>query len=96
MFTVEVTLKTVPATVSVQRKELSDAEALYQQLLGALRDENLGVIELTCERQEDKKVAFLGSQVLSVQLSGKAKSSSSGGRPPGFLALATEDEGEDS
>ncbi len=96
MFTVEVTLKTVPATVSVQRKELEDAEVLYQQLLGALRDENLGVIELTCEHQEDKKVAFLGSQVLAVQLSGKAKSSSSGSRPPGFLALATEDGDGDS
>ena len=97
MYTVEVTLKTVAATVSVQRKELSDAEALYQQLLGALRDENLGIIELTCERQEDKKAAFLGSEVLSVQISGKPKSSSGGSRPPGFLALATEDDGgEDS
>ena len=96
MYTVEVTLKNVPATVTVQRKELDDAEALYQQLLGALRGENSGVVELTCERQTEKKAAFLGSEVLSVQLSGKAKSSSSGSRPPGFLALATESEDENS
>lgn len=96
MYTIEVTLKNVPATVSVQRKELEPAEEVYQQVLAALRGENSGLIELTCERQEDKKAAFLGSEVLSVQISGKPKSSSSGSRPPGFLALATEDENGDS
>ena len=94
MYTIEVTLKKVPAPVTVQRKELDDAEALYQELLKTLRGENSGLVELTCEHQTEKKAAFLGSEVLAVQVSGKGGATASGRRPPGFLAAELGEDNE--
>ncbi|MEM6503296.1 MAG: hypothetical protein AAF685_15860 [Cyanobacteria bacterium P01_C01_bin.89] len=91
MYTIEVTLKSISSTtVSVQRKELDDAKVLYGELLATLRGENGGLVELTCEDQEDKKVAFLGADVMAVQMTGKGRATSSGRRPPGFLAAELE------
>jgi hypothetical protein len=37
MYTVEVTLRGTPLTLSVQRKELSDAETLYRSGFNSIR-----------------------------------------------------------
>ena len=51
MFIIDVSLKNTPVTFSVQRKTAEDAEALYQQLLEALRSGHPAVMEFTCEHQ---------------------------------------------
>jgi hypothetical protein len=88
MYTVEVLLKQVAASLSVQRKELADAEADYQRVLAALRGETTGVIELMCDRQVGKRVSVLASEVAAVQLTEKQGAASGGARVPGFLAAA--------
>lgn len=88
MYTVEVLLKRVAASLSVQRKELADAEADYQRLAAALWGEATGVIELTCDRQVGKRVSVLASEVVAVQLTEKQGAASGGARVPGFLAAA--------
>ena len=88
MFTIDLTLKNTPFPLSVQRKSAEEAEALYQQIMTAMRSGNPDIIELTCDRQTEKKVAIRSSEISGVQMSQKASTAAAGGRPPGFFALA--------
>jgi hypothetical protein len=83
MYTIDVTLKYSPIAVSVQRKDQEDAEALYQQILTAMRS-TPQLIELTCEKQPEKKVSLFSDQISAVILSQKSGAAASG-RPTGFF-----------
>jgi hypothetical protein len=83
MFTIDITLKGTPLTLSVERKESADAEALYSQLLKAMQTGEPTAIELTCDRQTEKKVGILSSQISAIQVSDKSNPGGSG-KPPGF------------
>jgi hypothetical protein len=87
MISIDLTLKYSPIPVSVQRKEEADANALYQSLVEALKSPTPQVIELTCDKQTEKKVALLSDQITAVILSQK-DGSSAAGRVPGFFAPA--------
>jgi predicted kinase len=78
MFTIDLTLKGTSMALSVQRKEAEAAEALYQQILQALKTGNTAVIELTCDKQPEKKIALLCSEISAVQLSDKSASNTAG------------------
>jgi hypothetical protein len=87
MYTIDLTLKYTPIPVSVQRKEATDADTLYQKITAAMRSPTPELIELTCEKQPDKKVAVLSDQISAVIVSQK-DSAAATGRVPGFLSLA--------
>ncbi|MBF2026619.1 MAG: hypothetical protein IGS48_07620 [Oscillatoriales cyanobacterium C42_A2020_001] len=87
MFIIDVSLKSAPVTLSVQRKSPEDAEAAYQTILDAMRSGDHKLVELTCEHQPGKKVSVLGSEVAAVQVYEKSSTATSSGRPPGFFAL---------
>ncbi len=89
MFSIDVTLKYSPMPVSVQRKEAVDAEALYKLITTAMRSPTADLLELTCEKQTEKKVALMSDQISAVILSQK-DGSASAGKTPGFFALAQE------
>jgi hypothetical protein len=91
MFTIDLTLKGTGMALSVQRKEAEAAEALYQQLLNALRAGGTEVIELTCDKQPDKKIAILSSEISAVQLSDKA-SAATAGRTVSFFGRGKDEE----
>ena len=83
VYVIELALRMSPVPVSVQRKELADADALYQQIRQALDHGQPRLLELTCEKVEGKKVTLLVSEVLAVQLYEKA-SATGGSKRPGF------------
>ena len=83
VYVIELALRMSPVPVSVQRKELADADALYQQIRQALESGQPRLLELTCEKVEGKKVTLLISEVLAVQLYEKA-SATGGSKRPGF------------
>lgn len=85
MFSIDLTLKNSPFPISVQRKEADDAQAVYQQILEAIRSQTSEVLELTCEKQPEKKVAVLTDQISAVIVAQKSGATSSG-RVPGFFA----------
>lgn len=85
MFTIDIVLQDIPLPVSVQRKEAEAAESLYQQILNAMRSGNSDLIELTCDKDEDKKVAIKGHLVCAVSLNKKSGGMAEG-RVPGFFA----------
>ncbi len=76
-------LKFSPMPVSVQRKELRSAENLYKQILTSIEKGHPKLLELSCEKIEEKKIAVLVSEILAVQLYEK-NSAISGSKRPGF------------
>ena len=83
VYVIELALRMSPVPVSVQRKELADADALYQQIRQAIDHGQPRLLELTCEKVDGKKVTLLVSEVLAVQLYEKA-SATGGSKRPGF------------
>ncbi|MGF1601295.1 MAG: hypothetical protein ACFCU8_04620 [Thermosynechococcaceae cyanobacterium] len=79
MYTIEVTLRGTPLALAVQRKEAEEAQALYQTILKALQAPTSQLLELTCDRETDKKIGVLSSEISAVQVSDKST-------VPGFFA----------
>ena len=88
MFTIDLVIKDIPLPVSVQRKEAEAAESLYQEILNAMRSGSSDLIELTCDKEEDKKVAIKGNLISAVSLN-KRSGGMAEGRVPGFFAATT-------
>ena len=89
MYTIDIIVKYTPAPLSVQRKELADAEAVYGQVMEMMRSDQSQLLELTCEKMPDKKVAILSGEISAVQISEKSGASPTG-RAPGFVSLSAE------
>ncbi|WP_416673135.1 hypothetical protein [Egbenema bharatensis] len=87
MYIIDVTLKNTPVTLSVQRKEESDAKSLYTQVLEAIKSGSPAVLELTCEQMVGKTVGVVVSEISAVQMSEKSSTATASGRPPGFFAV---------
>lgn len=83
MYTVEITIKNNPLSLSVQRKEQEHAESLYREIATAIADGNPKVLELTCEKQEGKRISVLTSEISAVQVSEKSGASANMGA--GFI-----------
>jgi hypothetical protein len=89
MYSIDITIKLSPIPISLQRKEAEGAEALYQAIVTAMRAATPELLELTCEKQTDKKVALFSDQITAVIVSQKSGAASTG-RAPGFVALTAE------
>ncbi|MEB3342209.1 hypothetical protein [Okeania sp.] len=86
MFTIDIIVKYTPVPFSVQRKSAEDAEDVYQQILEAIRSGSPQILELTCEKMPEKKIAIVISEVSGVQISQKSGTAAAG-RTPGFVAM---------
>lgn len=89
MFTIDIVLQDIPLPISVQRKESEAAESLYQQLLQVMRSGSSDLVELTCEKDEDKKVAVKGNLISGISVN-KRSGGMAEGRVPGFFASLAE------
>ena len=74
--------------ISIQRKEAADGERVYQQIMNAMNTASPAVLELTCEKQEGKKVAIASASIAAVVMSQDAGANAS--RAAGFFASVTE------
>ena len=66
----------------VQRKEHEDAQRLYSDVVDSIQKGNQRLLELTCEKVEDKRITVLVSEITAVQIYEKTSSSTS--KRPGF------------
>ncbi|MEO0013382.1 MAG: hypothetical protein RLZZ535_1771 [Cyanobacteriota bacterium] len=89
MFTIDIVLQEIPLPISVQRKEAEAAESLYQELMAAMRSGKADLIELTCDKDEDKKVAVKGNLICAISINKKSGGMAEG-RIPGFFATVAE------
>lgn len=85
MYTIDLTIKNTPFPVSVQRKTAEEAEATYKEIIAGMRAGTPEIIEMTCDRQGEKKVAIRTSEISGVQMS--LKDSATTGKTPGFFSL---------
>ncbi|QDZ39903.1 hypothetical protein FRE64_08080 [Euhalothece natronophila Z-M001] len=83
MFSIDLTLKYSPLPLSVQRKESETAQTLYQEILTALKADSPQLLELTCEKDPEKKIAVMSDQIVAVIVS--QKDGTATGRAPGFF-----------
>ena len=89
MFTIDIVLQDIPLPISVQRKELEAAEGVYQKIMEAMGSGSTEVIELTCDKDEDKKVAVKGNLICAISLNKKSGGMAEG-RVPGFFAAVAD------
>ena len=82
MYCIELTIKLSPMPLVVQRKEHGDAQRIYSEVIDSIRKGNERLLELTCEKVEDKKITVLVSEITAVQIYEKTNSSTS--KRPGF------------
>tara|TARA_B100000945_G_scaffold259866_1_gene217875 strand:- start:723 stop:947 length:225 start_codon:yes stop_codon:yes gene_type:complete len=68
--------------LTVQRKEPQDAKRLYSEVIEAIQKGNQRLLELTCEKVEEKRITVLVSEITAVQIYEKTSSSTS--KRPGF------------
>ena len=81
MYCIELTIKLSPLPLIVQRKEHGDAKRLYSEVIDSIQRGDEKLIELTCEKVEDKKITVLVSEIIAVQIYEKTSSSGSSKRP---------------
>ncbi len=82
MYCIELTIKLSPMPLVVQRKEHGDAQRVYSEVIESLQKGNQRLLELTCEKVEDKRISVLVSEITAVQIYEKTSSSTS--KRPGF------------
>ena len=82
MYCIELTIKLSPLPLVVQRKEHGDAQRLYSEVIDSIKKGNQRLLELTCEKVEDKRITVLVSEISAVQIYEKTSGSSS--KRPGF------------
>ena len=81
MYCIELTIKLSPIPLVVQRKEHADAQRLYSEVVDSIHKGNQRLLELTCEKVEDKRITVLVSEIIAVQIYEKTSSSGSSKRP---------------
>ena len=82
MYCIELTIKLSPLPLVVQRKELEDAQRVYSDVIDSIQKGNQRLLELTCEKVEDKRITVLVSEITAVQIYEKTSSTTS--KRPGF------------
>ncbi len=90
MYIVELALKHTALPLTVQKQDKEAADAAYEEALSALKSGDPAMLELTCDKVTDKKIAIAVSELAAVQVYEKSGSAGASGRAPGFFALAGE------
>ncbi len=81
MYSIEIAIKLSPLPLIVQRKDHEDAKRLYSEIIEVIEKGNKSLLELTCEKVEDKKITVLVSEIIAVQIYEKTSSSGTSKRP---------------
>lgn len=87
MYVIEILLKSTAMPMSVQRKTAEEATTVYQQVLAAIQANEPKLLELSCDRQPEKKIAVMTEAIVATQMYEKSGAAASG-KTPGFIAFA--------
>ena len=85
MYSLEISLRYSPFPLSIQKKEFEDAKRIYDEIKNYMNEslETSNLIELTCEKVQDKLIAVRTQEIISVQMYEKS-SVAGGAKRPGF------------
>jgi len=82
VYCIELTIKLSPMPLVVHRKEHRDAQRLYSEVVDSIQKGNPKLLELTCEKVDDKRITVLVSEITAIQIYEKTSSSTT--KRPGF------------
>ena len=85
MYSLELSLRYSPFPLSIQKKEFEDVNRIYNEIKNSMKDtvETSNLIELRCDKVQDKLIAVRAHEIISVQIYEKS-SSAIGSKKPGF------------
>ena len=85
MYSLELSLRYSPFPLSIQKKEFNEVKKIYDDIKNSMNEnvETSNLIELSCDKVQDKLITVRANEISSVQI--YAKSSVAGGsKRPGF------------
>ena len=84
MYLLELGLKYSPFPLSIQKKEYQEVKKIYDEIKSSIgNNNNSNLIELKCDKVEDKLIAVRAQDIISVQIYEKS-SVAGGAKRPGF------------
>ena len=85
MYSLELILKYSPFPISIQKKNYDDAKRIYEEIKNHMKDNtnNSNLIELSCEKVQDKLITVRVQEIISLQIYEKS-SVAGGSKRPGF------------
>ena len=85
MYSLELSLRYSPFPVSIQKKEFEDIKRIYDEIKSCMDEsfESSNLIELKCDKVQDKLIAVRSKEIISVQIYEKT-SVAGGAKRPGF------------
>ena len=85
MYSLELNLRYSPFPLSIQKKELEDVKKIYDEIKNFMNEalETSHLIELRCDKVQDKLIAVRAREIIAVQIYEKS-SVAGGAKRPGF------------
>ena len=85
MYSLELSLRYSPFPLSIQKKKLEDVHSLYDEIKNSMNEnvETSNLIELGCDKVQDKLITVRAQEIISVQIYEKS-SVAGGAKRPGF------------
>ena len=85
MYSLELSMRYSPFPLSIQKKEFEDVKQIYDEIKNAMNEniEHSNLIELKCDKVQDKLITVRAKEVVSVQIYEKS-SVAGGAKRPGF------------
>ena len=83
MYSLELSLRYSPFPIAIQKKEYSDVKGIYDEIKKNMNDNDSNLIELSCDKVQDKLIVVRAKEVIAVQIYEKS-SVAGGAKRPGF------------
>ena len=85
MYSLEISLRYSPFPLSIQKKDYEEVKRVYDEIKDFMNGNNQhsALIELSCEKVQDKIITVLAKEVISVQIYEKS-AVAGGSKRPGF------------
>ena len=85
MYSLEISLRYSPFPLSIQKKDYEDVKRTYDEIKDFMNgiNQNNTLIELKCDKVQDKLITVLAKEVISVQIYEKS-AVAGGSKRPGF------------
>tara|TARA_B100000886_G_C20382588_1_gene474562 strand:+ start:683 stop:952 length:270 start_codon:yes stop_codon:yes gene_type:complete len=85
MYSLEISLRYSPFPLSIQKKNYEDVKKVYDEIKDFMNgvNQNSTIVELNCEKVQDKLITVVAKEIISVQIYEKS-AVAGGSKRPGF------------
>ena len=83
MYSLELSLRYSPFPVSIQKKNYDEIKKIYDDIKNSMNENSLNLVELRCEKVQDKLVTVRTQEIIALQIYEKS-AVAGGAKRPGF------------